>query len=446
MTMPSKPIDRIAADVAREVLDCSVIQGAPLTCVDSPPGAGKTWLVEQAISLATTQAGMSVCCVTPRARQGVDLAQRLVDGFELPRLELLISKHRSPPPGLKGRVPIINAVHAIGHGPGVVVSTVDKIATHLQHVPANRFDLLVVDEAHQLPFKQFLPIASVAPRALLVGDPGQLPPLVTADTSRIELADHRVHWPAPKELLRLYPATPLFQLPATRRFLQDTVDVIQPHLYPDLPFASAVSPSQRSLRFAVAGISGAIDRALDSIANGCTVVALVLPAREPGFEEVDAQIADTMATVVDRFIRRQPFWTGESALGPNDIGCIDPHVQSGGAVRDRLRQIGHSDVMVDTPEIWQGAQRSLTVIKHPLSHGSPPEDFDLEAGRWCVMLSRHLHGCIVVARQNVDSVLTDYRHDCGRTPSGAEDALWRGYRAHAGVWDALDHRGRKLAL
>ena len=205
MTMPSKPIDRIAADVVREVLDCSVIEGAPLTCVDSPPGAGKTWLAEQAVSLATTQAGMSVCCVTPRARQGVDLAQRLVDGFDLPRLELLISKHRSPPSGLIDRVPIIDSVHAIGHGPGVVVSTVDKIATHLQHVPANRFDLLVVDEAYQLPFKQFLPIASVAPRVLLVGDPGQLPPLVTANTSRIELADHRVHWPALKELRRQQP-------------------------------------------------------------------------------------------------------------------------------------------------------------------------------------------------------------------------------------------------
>jgi hypothetical protein len=42
-----------------------VIQGAPLTLVDSPPGAGKTWLVERTLSLASTQARMDVCCVTP---------------------------------------------------------------------------------------------------------------------------------------------------------------------------------------------------------------------------------------------------------------------------------------------------------------------------------------------------------------------------------------------
>lgn len=445
MTLATTSIDRLARDVARDVLGSAVIRGVPLTVVDSPPGAGKTWLVERTLSLATTQAGMTVCCVTPRAKQGFDLVRRLLDGFDLPRLQLLVSRDRTPPPDLVGSVSIITDVRAIGTGPGVVVSTVDKVATHLPNLPENRFDLLVVDEAYQLAFKQFLPVSSLAPRVLLVGDPGQLPPLVQADTARFEAADFRVHWPAPKELLRRYPGTPHFQLPATRRFLQDTVEIIQPSLYPDLAFVSAVAPSERQLRFAVAGIGGAIDRALDMIAGGATIVTLVLPEREPTFEEVDSEIAEAMAVVVERFVRRQPSWAGEAELGPADIGCIDPHVQSGGAVRDRLRALGLDEVMVDTPEIWQGAQRALMVVKHPLSDGGRPNEFELEAGRWCVMLSRHLHGCIVVARGNVDSVLAEYLHDCGRTPSGAEDAIWRGYRAHAGVWDALRHRGRFLS-
>jgi hypothetical protein len=438
-------IDQRARDVARDVLRTAVIQGAPLTMVDSPPGAGKTWLVERALSLATTQPRMDVCCVTPRAQQGFDLVRRLSNEFDLPRLQLLTSRDRSPPADLIGRVNIITDIRAIGSGPGVVVSTVDKMATHLPNLPANRFDLLVVDEAYQLAFKQFIPVSSLAPRILLVGDPGQLPPLVQADTSRFEAADFRVHWPAPKELLRRYPATPRFQLPATHRFLQDTVDIIQPSLYPDLPFESGVAASERQLRFAVAGIGGVIDRALDSIANGATVVSLLLPAREATFEEVDSEIADAMAAVVARFVQRQPSWIGMRELGAADVGCIDPHVQSGGAVRDRLRAMDFVDVMVDTPEIWQGGQRALTVVKHPLSDVRRPEEFDLDAGRWCVMLSRHLHGCIVVARDNVNSVLAGYRHDCGQTPSGAEDSVWRGYRAHAGVWDALGRRNRFIS-
>ena len=445
MTAATASIDQRARDVARDVLDSAVIQGAPLTLVDSPPGAGKTWLVERTLSLATTQR-MTVCCVMPRAQQGFDLVRRLRDGFDLPRLQLLVSKDRSPPPDLVSSVNIITDVECIGADPGVVVSTVDKVAIHLPDLRENRFDLLVVDEAYQLAFKQFLPVTSLAPRVLLVGDPGQLPPLVRADTARFEAADFRVHWPAPKELLRRYPGTPRFRLPATRRFLQDTVEIVQPSFYPELPFLSAVDSSERQFRFVVAGIGGAIDRALDMIVDGATIVSLVLPKRDPTFEKVDSEIADTVAAVVERFVRRQPSGAGAKGLGSADVGCIDPHVQSGGAVRDRLRAMGLDEVMVDTPEIWQGGQRALMVVKHPLSDAGRPEEFDLEAGRWCVMLSRHLYGCIVVARGNVDAALADYQHDCGRTPSGAEDAIWRGYRAHAGVWDELRRRNRLLRL
>ena len=446
MTVGTTSTNRLARDAATKVLDSAVVQGEPLTLVDSPPGAGKTWLVEQTLSLAAVQARMTVCCVTPRAQQGYDLARRLVNGFHLPRLQLLISKDRLPPTDLAASVHIITDVRDIGAGPGVVVSTVDKVATHLPRLPEHQFDLLVVDEAYQLAFKQFLPVSSLAPRILLVGDPGQLPPLVQADTTPFEAADFRVHWPAPKELLRLYPGTPRFQLPATRRFPQDTVEIVQPSLYPQLPFVSAVAPSDRQLRFALYGIGGAIDRALDMIVNGATIVCLVLPTRETAFQEVDHEVADTLAAVAERFVHRQPTWVGTSELTPADIGCIDPHVQSGGAVRDRLRAAGLRDITVDTPEIWQGGQRPVTVVKHPLSGPGRPEDFDLEAGRWCVMLSRHLHGCIVVARANVDATLSDYQHHCGRTPSGAEDATWRGYRAHAGIWNELKRLNRLLPL
>jgi hypothetical protein len=57
------------------------------------------------------------------------------------------------------------------------------------------------------------------------------------------------------------------------------------------------------------------------------------------------------------------------------------------------------------------------------------------------MLSRHLHGYIIVTRENVSSLIDDYRQDCGRGRTTGRDSMWRGYRAHAGVWKALRERG-----
>jgi hypothetical protein len=304
---------------------------------------------------------------------------------------------------------------------------------------------LVADEAYQMSFAQFLPVADVAARILMVGDPGQLPPLVRARTSQYEAASTKVHWPAPKQLLHSCPSARRFMLPATRRFPQDTVEIIQPHLYPELAFASLARTTDRRVRFGAAGMGGLIDRALDAVAAGASIVALELPARAPTLIDFDIELANTIAAVVDRALERAPAWIGHGAIGEADIGCIDPHVASGGAIRAELRRLSRDGVFVDTPEIWQGSQAPLMVVRHPLSGSFDPSDFDLQAGRLCVTLSRHQIACIIVARANVGRVLEEYRHDCGQAISGADDECWRGYRAHRGVWDALSQRDRIIA-
>ena len=68
---------------------------AGLVIVESPPGAGKTWLVEQIVAMGVLCAGFNVCCVTPRASQGFDLLARLTANFQLPRVEGLLAVHRN---------------------------------------------------------------------------------------------------------------------------------------------------------------------------------------------------------------------------------------------------------------------------------------------------------------------------------------------------------------
>lgn len=111
-------------------------------------------------------------------------------------------------------------------------------------------------------------------------------------------------------------------------------------------------------------------------------------------------------------------------------------------VSDSLRSRGRGAVRVDTVERWQGLQVPLSVVRHPLSRVGKPMPFDLEAGRWCVSLSRHQIGCIIVARETVSSVIADYVHGCDTVAAGAEDAIWAGYEAHRQIWSALEARCR----
>ena len=123
---------------------------------------------------------------------------------------------------------------------------------------------------------------------------------------------------------------------------------------------------------------------------------------------------------------------GGTRLCPGDIGCADAHVASNAAVARNLRTLGLSseDVIAETPEQWQGLQRALMVVKHPLSGKQRLEPFSLDPGRWCVMLSRHQAGCVIVARDGIDGTLRDHQHDCANRPMQAIDLEWIGWKAH----------------
>jgi AAA domain len=425
------------------VLNCVLRTRAPLSAVDSPPGAGKTGLVERLAGLATLSFGQAVLCVTPRASQAEELASRLATAYPQMSVQLLMSASRSLSPALNPRVSVVNSARQLRQG-GVVVSTVAKPSMHLDDLPAGAFDLLICDEAYQVSLYQLLPIMDVANVVIMVGDPGQLLPFEEIDLTRYQTAPGRVHSPAPIELLRKHPGIPRFLLPKTRRLVQDTVDIVQPAFYPALPFSSAVSASTRRLRFGAAGMAGIANTALDAVAAGASIISIVLPEQQQIVDGVDVELATLMAEVADQSLARAAEWEGVRPLSEEDIGCIDSHVASGGNVRSNLRARGRDLVRVDTPEIWQGAECPLTIIKHPLSGVLTPSEFDLDPGRYCVMLSRHQVGCIIVARENVTQAIGGYRHDCGKTVSGAEDRSWNGYNAHRIVWDELNTRGRLL--
>lgn len=432
--------------VLDEIVERALFGTDPVVVAKSPPGAGKTFLVECAAAVAVSHPRARVVIVTPGVSQLYDIVRRLL-AYDLPRLNLAHAKHRELPPDLVGR---INATQGwdptLNSGPGVVVTNVHLLAAYLHQLGAAAFDFMIVDEAYQLAAREFMQVAHLAPRCLLVGDPGQLNPVNAADTTNLESGPHKIHWSAPAYVLDRFPQTPVFGLPVTRRLLPDTARLVQTSFYPDLPFDSIVDPALRRLRYAIGGAERGIDDALDAIASGESLVGLTIPGSPPAHEEADLELAALMAHVADRVLIRQAEWVGQRRLTEADVGCIDPHVISGGAISDGLRQLNRSGIRVDTVERWQGLQLPITVVRHPLSLARSPTAFDLEAGRWCVSLSRHQIGCIVIARASTTELIRDYVHGCDTVAAGARDVTWNGFEAHRKIWQTLHDQDRIFSL
>ena len=64
-----------------------------------------------------------------------------------------------------------------------------------------------------------------------------------------------------------------------------------------------------------------------------------------------------------------------------------------------------ADVTVDTANRLQGREFDVVIVLHPLSGRRDATAFHLEAGRLCVLTSRHRHACIVVARAGIPELL-----------------------------------------
>src|SRR5688572_13056370 len=101
-------------------------------------------------------------------------------------------------------------------------------------------------------------------------------------------------------------------------------------------------------------------------------------------------------------------------------------------------------VIVDTPERWQGLERPVMILVHPLSGVVRPSTFDLETGRLCVMASRHQAGMIVVTRDHVGETLDRFIPSADQ-PIGRPDVSGRGHADNLSFWKQLQGKGRVVS-
>jgi hypothetical protein len=418
----------------------------PLLVLKAPPGSGKTFVTTRAVALSSFHR-RRVAVATQTNAQAEDFCQRFSQDFSTMEVHRWASSSRTPR-DLGASVRWIHRGDQLPSGPCVVVATTAKWASSSleDHEP---FDCLFIDEAWQMAWADFMLLGAVAPRFVLVGDPGQIAPVVSIDVSRWQTSRRPPHVSAPTVILRdrTLP-TKVVELPVSTRLPHDTCAMVQS--FYDFAFESWSAPGERSLH---AGINHGVrsDPAIDAViarleSGSVAMLTLPTPAGGPPLEE-DGPLCEAIARVVRGLLDRQCFVKteeGERALVAEDIGVSATHRVMNARIAEALGPLA-GRVRVDTPERWQGLERAVMVIGHPLSGVTQPSPFDLSTGRLCVMASRHTVALVIVSRDHVGETLDRYLPVAAQ-PVGQQDEAGRGRAQNLAVWTMLVDGGRVVAM
>jgi hypothetical protein len=386
--------DLESGSVAEKVL-AEAWSGSAMTLVLSPPGAGKTHLSTIVCSHLATRAKLTVAVACTTNAQALAFAARQGSMTNACPVTLLSKANASRPAALPKDVEYCNKPKDLSEGPQIVIATAAK----WEYIDPTMFtaDVLLVDEAYQLAYRGLLGIAPIARQFILVGDPGQIGPVITADVSRWQNQRIAPMLPAPEALLRAYgDAVSVFQLPSTRRLGPVSAQLVQP-FYENMTFCS-----DRPERF-VSLDGERIDE--------------VLPVEVGGIQsEVDPRLVDAIAarvhellagTVTDDNGEERPMEVG-------DVAVVCAHVSQVAAVQSALS--GY-DIAVDTADRVQGLEWEAVVVWDPLAGQPALGEFQATPGRLCVMLSRHrCHVTFVTGDRTADAVIAGVKDNPALKP------------------------------
>lgn len=362
--VPSRPGALEPGSVLAQAL-FQLYTGQPVTKVDSPPGAGKSTLVAQAVTHLFENTDMSIVVAVFTNQQGADLSEKIA-------AELGPGKDGNPRvrAGSGNIVPRDGVLAANAPREGareVVVRTVASCK-----VAPPKVDLLVIDEAYQTTFADFADAADLAAQVLVVGDPGQIGPVVSFNAEAWERMKAAPHMRCPDVLSQRDDVAQL-TLPSSYRLGPQTVATIAP-LY-DFAFDS-LRP-QRSIQ----GHDGEIR-------------TVRVPVRET---EYDIETMRTVATLAASYVGMTVVesmpdgTTAARLLTARDVAVVVSRNTQVSAVEALLVESGFAlgEFTVGSADRLQGGQWHAVVAVDP-ALAAAGSGHALSSGRLCVMLSRHM--------------------------------------------------------
>jgi hypothetical protein len=374
--------------------------------VDSPPGAGKSTLVVSAAA-ELARSGARVMLVGQTNEQVDDLIDRLAgDNPDTPIGRLSagayipserVDRHQN----VTARTGVADL---IDHP--VVIATAAKWA--MLKDQDNPWPWAIIDEAYQMRSDSLLRIARLFDKALFVGDPGQLDPFSTVETERWLGLNWDPMSSAVAVLLTNNSHIPTRTLPVSWRLPASAATVVSEAFYPFTGFTSATEADDRRMRWNTRTFHKTdFDSALETAAEtGWALYELGHRHTLP----TDAEAVRACAELAARLLQRGAVTISELSADPRPVTAdriavgVTRTVQTA-AVKRALRELGVTGVVVDTANRLQGREFDVTIMLHPLSGRRDATAFHLEAGRLCVLASRHRHACIVVARAGIPELL-----------------------------------------
>lgn len=332
------------------------VSGRRVTIIDSPPGSGKTTLLVNAALWLGVNTDLTVTVAAPTRAAATSAAERLADVHEQASVVLALNgvdKASS------------TAIHTPGSGAfqgqagDIVVRTMASMAMST----STTCDLLIVDEAYQSTFASLVAAAKGSEQVLMVGDPGQIGPVITTDTTVFEDSPYPPHGRAP-DVLRHHPSALVAHLPTSYRLGQRTVDAIAP-LY-GFTFGSS-RPDRR-------------------IVDHDEIESILIDRPDP--VDLYAEVARLAATYIGKEVITD---AGARPLTPSDVCVVAGDNMAVNGIAGFLSTMGqYPGITVGTADRLQGGQWHAVIALDPLASASTVSEHHLALGRLCVMASRHM--------------------------------------------------------
>ena len=403
-------------------LDAAGSESAVL--VEAPPGAGKSTLTcSVAYQLVHAEKGLRLPIVTQTNEQADDILQSLHEKYPSLEIGRLLGQSGPSPhvARLSSNSPTASTGNRCDEGDlrraRVIVGTARKWQYERARLQATgtQFPIGLIDEAYQMRSDILLGISSLFKTLLCVGDPGQLDPFTQVDDSLWRGLAYSPAHSAMAVLRATHGSLEPIQLPTSWRLPPSATAIVSQAFYPYAQFGPGTVESQRSLTFgsAVRGTRGL--NATDALDAAASRGWAYLELPEKYTVRTDDEIAANLAEIVAQSLRRGGTVVDERhpdgrALTSDRIAIITAHNDQVQAVRYQLHALGVNPdlVVVSTANKIQGREYDLVAVWHPLAGRRDATAFHLEAGRMCVMLSRHRQACIVVGRGGADRLLSEF--------------------------------------